>query len=96
MAEKMALGGHDSYQTTLLLHQKDLFKEFAFKHQIPTPYAQSFDNQDEALKAVDNNHFPLIIKPVDLTGGKGVSIVSTQKEWPLNSLVSSVLLLRSL
>jgi len=66
VAEEMGIGGHDSYQTTLLLHQKDLFKKFAFQHQIPTPYTQSFDNKDEALKAVEHDHFPLIIKPVDL------------------------------
>ena len=81
VAEKMGIGGHDSYQTTLLLHQKDLFKKFAFQHQIPTPYTESFDNKDEALKAVEHVHFPLIIKPVDLSGGKGISKIFDRAEY---------------
>jgi len=82
LAEKMGLPGHDSYDTTLIVHHKDRFKKFSKKHQIQTPYAESFEDENSALIAVNKYSFPLIIKPVDLTGGKGVSKVTTNKEYP--------------
>lgn len=80
ISEKMNLPGHDSYETTKILHQKDLFKKFSAAHDIPTPFAESFDNREEALSAVGRRKFPLIVKPVDLGGGKGVSIVRDVQE----------------
>jgi len=81
VAEKMGLPGHDSYETTLKLHHKDLFKKFALEHQIPTPYADSFRDVGSAIRKIGNKHFPLIIKPVDLTGGKGISKVYDEREY---------------
>ena len=72
VAEKMALAGHDNFATTLLLHQKDFFKQFSIQHAIPTPYAKCFDDEKQALESIEKYIFPVIIKPVDLTGGKGV------------------------
>lgn len=73
VAEKMGLPGHDSYQTALLLHRKDLFKRFANENELQTPVSDVFDSlQDAILKKMDYK-YPLIVKPVDLTGGKGVS-----------------------
>jgi len=81
VAEQMGLPGHDPYQTALTLHHKHLFKAFALPHNIPTPYAESYESQDEALASVDHYHFPLIIKPIDLTGGKGVTRVFSRADY---------------
>lgn len=81
VAEEMGLPGHDPYKTTLILHHKDLFKEFALKHQIPTPYAESFNDIEAALAATARYSFPLIIKPIDLTGGKGISKIHEKNEY---------------
>lgn len=81
VAEKMNLPGHDSHDTALLLHHKDRFKQFSLKHHLPTPYAECFDGQSKALAAVERLSFPLIIKPIDLTGGKGVAKVTDQQEY---------------
>jgi biotin carboxylase len=75
ISEKMNLPGHDSYDTTMILHHKDLFKKYSVENDVPTPYAESFDNIDDALSSIDKRTFPLIIKPIDLTGGKGISVV---------------------
>lgn len=80
VAEQMGLPGHDSYEITLTLHQKHRFKKFALANKISTPYAVSFLSPEEAYK-VDRLSFPLIIKPVDLTGGKGVSTVNSKEEY---------------
>lgn len=81
VAEKMHLPGHDSYKTSLLLHHKDSFKQFCHKYKIPTPHALSFSEKKNALAAVEEFSFPLIIKPIDLTGGKGVSKVNNRAEY---------------
>lgn len=75
VAEKLGLGGHDPYETALILHHKDKFKAFSKVNHIQTPPAESFDDLQEALKASSQFEYPLIIKPIDLTGGKGVTKV---------------------
>jgi biotin carboxylase len=80
ISEKMNLSGHDSYETTKILHLKDLFKKFSIENDIPTPYAESFDDLDKAFYSVKWRTFPLIVKPIDMSGGKGVSLVSSNQE----------------
>ncbi len=80
-AEKLGLPGHDSFATSLLIHHKDLFKSFAFDNDIPTPFARSYDNKAAALGSADDLQYPLIIKPVDLTGGKGISTVHKAEQF---------------
>ncbi len=81
VAEKLGLPGHDSYETMLILHHKDLYRKFALDNKIPTPYAESFDNIKHALEAINKFSLPLIIKPIDLTGGKGVSKIIDRKDF---------------
>jgi len=81
VCEKLGLPGHDSYATSLEIHHKDKYRALATRLGIPTPKAitvavagkggaaqdsASFDN------AIANLTFPIIVKPVDLTGGKGI------------------------
>ena len=75
IAEKMGLSGHDPYETTRLLHQKDLFKEFAMKNHMQVPESKKYQSVEEALADEGSVPYPVIIKPADLTGGKGVSHV---------------------
>ena len=71
--EKLGIPGHDNYETTLTLHQKDLFKKFAVPLGISTPSTTSYTDIDKALSSIDKHPYPIIIKPIDLGGGKGVS-----------------------
>lgn len=75
VAEQLDLPGHDSYETTKLLHHKDSYREFALSKGIPTPKAKGFSDLKSALVYIKGLNFPLIIKPVDLTGGKGISTI---------------------
>lgn len=76
VAEKMGLPGHDNYSIAQVIHHKDLYRDFALKHNIPAPRAQGFVDADQALSALTNFRFPVIVKPVDLTGGKGITTIS--------------------
>jgi phosphoribosylamine-glycine ligase len=73
VAECLGLPGHDSYETTKLLHHKDSYREFALTNNIPTPKATGFTDIDSAFSALKSFQLPVMVKPVDLTGGKGIS-----------------------
>ncbi len=79
VAEKLGLPGHDSYQTTKILHLKHLFKEFSRQHDILTPLAINGIIDEECITPPTCFRFPVIVKPVDLTGGKGISRVDSEE-----------------
>lgn len=81
VAEKMGLKGHDSFEVTTLLHQKDKFKKFAIENGMKVPFSQEYHSEEKALQDIKNLEYPVIVKPVDLTGGKGVSKVSSEDEY---------------
>jgi len=81
VAEIMGLKGHDSFEVTTLLHQKDKFKKFAIEYGMQVPFSQEYHSEDNALQDIRNLEYPVIVKPVDLTGGKGVSKVSSDDEF---------------
>ena len=75
VAEKMRLPGYDSYETTLILNNKDKFKEFAYKNGILTPIAVSFTDKESAKSGIADMQLPLIVKPVDCSAGNGISVI---------------------
>ena len=81
VCEKLGLPGHDSYATSLEIHHKDKYRALAARLGIPTPQAitiavtgkgrteQDCAGFDDAIAGLA---FPIIVKPIDLTGGKGI------------------------
>lgn len=80
VAEKLSLSGYDSYEVTRIIHHKDAFREFCQKNKFPVPKAISFTDCNKAMQSLDDFNFPVIVKPVDLTGGKGVSKIDKYEE----------------
>ena len=78
VAEKLHLGGHDPFETTCKLHHKDTFRQLVEKYEIHAPRAIAFDSTEKAYNV--KMDFPIIVKPIDLTGGKGVTKVSNDDE----------------
>ena len=86
VCEKLGLPGHDSYATSLELHHKDKYRALATRLGIPTPQAItikvaekcannekcSSEMHEDFDTAIAQLTFPIIVKPVDLTGGKGI------------------------
>lgn len=81
VCEKLGLPGHDSYATSLEIHHKDKYRALATRLGIPTPRAITVtvagtngtgDNDTDFESAIAQLTFPIIVKPVDLTGGKGI------------------------
>lgn len=80
VAEKLGLLGYDSYETTLILHHKDKFKQFCYENDISSTISQSFTNMQQAQDYLSKASYPLIIKPVDLSGGKGVNVAQNSNK----------------
>ena len=78
--EKLGLKGHDSYETAKTIHHKDKFRKLTKQLGIKTPEVHECFNIDELSSILDNVSFPVMVKPVDLTGGKGVKICSDRNE----------------
>ncbi|WP_294113482.1 ATP-grasp domain-containing protein [uncultured Fibrobacter sp.] len=86
VCEKLGLPGHDSYATSLEIHHKDKYRALATRLGIPTPRAITVrtsnrtENCADFETAIAHLSFPIIVKPVDLTGGKGIHRAATADE----------------
>ena len=80
VCEKLGLPGHDSFATSLEIHHKDKYRALATRLGIPTPRAITVRNEQEFETAISTLTFPIIVKPVDLTGGKGIHRAANAKE----------------
>jgi biotin carboxylase len=81
VAERLNLPGYDSHETTLSLHQKDHFRALARDLGLSCPKAIGFDSPRVSLEEIKDLRWPLMVKPVDLTGGKGVQCIRQHDEF---------------
>ncbi len=79
-AEELGLPGHDSYETSQIIHHKDKYREFAQANNIPSPSAIGGISTEDIMGSIDSLVFPVIIKPVDLSGGKGIAMADSKEE----------------
>jgi len=79
-ASKLGIDVFDDYDTTQILHHKDKFKQFALEHNLLTPRAYSFETKKDAIEFTNNFTFPCIVKPIDMGGGKGISVINERSQ----------------
>lgn len=81
VAEKLKLPSNN-YHAVETLCNKDLFRNFLYQNGFSVPYAKGYVRYDDALNDVNtgNYHFPIIIKPVDSSGSKGITVLSSSEE----------------
>lgn len=72
VAEKLNLPGNP-YNSVCILSNKDLFRKFLAENGFNTPKAKGYDSIEKAISEIDNFKLPVIIKPVDSSGSKGVT-----------------------
>lgn len=80
VAEHMGLPGNDPHEVAQIIHHKDAYREFALANGIPTPMARGFTSIESALEWIRPLQCPIIIKPVDLGSGKGISVARGLQE----------------
>ena len=79
-AERLGLGGHDPHNVAQRIHHKDRFRELLRELHIPTPAWTTVSSAQLARDWAEAIGCPLIVKPVDLTGGKGISVCASLAE----------------
>lgn len=78
-AQKLHLPGHDDYETALIIHHKDKFRKFSLENNILAPKAVSLSMNDNIHLVNLELNYPVIVKPVDLSGGKGITKVEAKE-----------------
>lgn len=75
VAEQMGLPFSCSYEAACILQDKSLFRQYLTEHGFNVPKAKGYTNVDDAIKDIDYYNWPVIVKPVDSAGSKGVTRV---------------------
>lgn len=80
VAEKLSLPFTCSYKAACILQDKSLFRKFLSDNGFNAPHAKGYVNPDDAIQDVDYFNWPVIVKPVDSAGSKGVTKVDAPKD----------------
>ena len=80
VAEQMGLPFTCSYETACILQDKSRFRQFLADNGFNAPHAKGYVNTEDAIMDVNYFNWPVIVKPVDSAGSKGVSRVDDPKD----------------
>ena len=72
---QMKLPSFGPYESVEILQNKDKFRRFLDENGFNVPKARSFSSIEAALSNLDWYEFPVIVKPTDSAGSKGVTRV---------------------
>lgn len=79
--EKMGLPSMGPYESVVILQNKDLFRAFLQEHGFNCPKSKGYSTIDEALRDTDWLKWPMIVKPTDSAGSKGVTRVDRTEDY---------------
>ena len=77
VAEKMNLPFQGSYESTRILQDKGAFRCFLAEHGFNVPHAKRYTDPQAPFKDIDFFTWPVIVKPTDSAGSKGVTKVDS-------------------
>ena len=75
VAEKLNLPGNP-YQAVKIMSEKNLFRGFLDNNGLNVPKFISCTDCNKVQEKIDEFSFPVIVKPVDSSGSKGVTVVN--------------------
>ncbi len=81
-AEKMGLPFQCSYEAACILQDKSKFRKFLADNGFNVPNARGYDEDDDILNDINYFNWPVIVKPVDSAGSKGVTRVDDPADLP--------------
>ncbi len=81
VAAKLGLPGNP-YRSVQILSQKDLYRDFLLRHGFHAPRSASFTSLSEAEAYLPSIDLPVMVKPVDSSGSKGVSKIYRADQLP--------------
>lgn len=80
VAEKLKLPTNP-YLSVEVLAFKDKFRKYLRDNRFNSPKSESFYSFEDALGKLDQFKFPLMVKPIDSSGSKGVSKIQNKSEF---------------
>lgn len=80
VAEQLGLPSVGSFEAVSILQNKGKFRTFLKAHGFNVPTAKGYSNAEDALKDVGLFQWPVIVKPTDSAGSKGVTRVDSPKD----------------
>ena len=75
VAEKLGLPSCGSYESVCILQNKGRFRKFLTDNGFNVPVAKGYTSIDDAIAEKDIFNWPVIVKPTDSAGSKGVTRV---------------------
>lgn len=75
VADQMGLPSVGPYESVCILQNKGKFRKFLIDNDFTVPVAKSYKSKEEAISEKDCYNWPVIVKPTDSAGSKGVSRV---------------------
>ena len=78
--EKMGLPAFGPFESVCILQNKDRFRTFLAENGFNVPKAKGFSSVDEALMDTSWFQYPVIVKPTDSAGSKGVTRVDREDQ----------------
>lgn len=79
VAEKMGLPNVGPYESVCILQNKGKFREFLKENNFTVPTAKCYKEMEAALNDIDKFNWPVIVKPTDSAGSKGVTRVDDKE-----------------
>lgn len=79
-AEKLGLPFQGSYEAVSILQDKNRFRKYLRENGFNCPASMSFSSRNEAEGAADELPYPVIVKPADSAGSKGVTRIDAPNE----------------
>ena len=80
VAEKLGLPFQGSYKAVKILQDKGLFREFLTTHGFNVPNAKRYVDINAPYNDLEFFNWPIIVKPVDSAGSKGVTRVERKED----------------
>ena len=80
VAEKLHLPSVGSYEAVCILQNKRRFRQFLAQHGFNVPTAKGYTSVEQALDETELFHWPVIVKPTDSAGSKGVTRIDSPDE----------------
>lgn len=77
---QMGLPSFGPFESVEILQNKDKFRAFLTQHGFNVPWAFGFSTVEDAWESKDKFAYPLIVKPTDSAGSKGVRRVDEEQE----------------
>lgn len=77
---QMGLPSFGSFESVEILQNKDKFRDFLTKNNFNVPLAKGFDNIEDAMAESYWYPWPVIVKPTDAAGSKGVTRVDKAED----------------